>query len=766
MAEKTLAKEIVVHPRGSLSTPAKVLYVEPLGPGSSSEAESPSLVEYWYIIRHRLPLICFIALLGLLAGILISFIETPVYQARVSLEIQNPSESALNVRIGDLETEGGTISPEAYLPTQVQILQSLTLRQRTLDRLKQQQIQADLIAGPPRPSWLVRLGVVSKLPAGASQPKIPVETKVKLDDNTRIVEILCDSPSSQLAAAYANALANEYIDSNLQAHSEAINRAHEFLMQQLDEIRANFQKSEDELQAYGRSANLMFTADKESVEQEKLKETQAALSEAQAVRIQKQSDYQIANSSAADSVPQVLDNTRLSDYQSQLAGLRRQLAELSSQFTPEHPRVMQIQAQIDDLEGTLKKEQTNIVARIRNDYEAALTRERLLNSVYRNQAKVVTEQTQKTTYYNILERDADTNRKLYDSMLEKAKEADVAAAMRGNNARIIDPAEPPPLPYKPNFLFNTLIGAFSGILVGVVVVLGRQTLDRSLKAPGEAFFHLRLPELGVIPAENPILRAGQVSSNGQRKPSSLVMLSATPAAKERTKIGSVELSVWHDKSSVIAESFRSALTSILISGENGVSPRTILVSSASRAEGKTTVVTNLGIALAEIKQKVLIIDADMRQPRINEVFNLSNSWGLSDLLREKSLLAHSPLEALVQRTEIPNLYVMTSGPRTNSITNLLHSDRMVELLDRLRMEFSTILIDTPPMLQISDARILGRLVDAAILVFRAGKTSRDVAMAAKQRMTDDGIPVIGTILNAWDLKTMNRYGYGGPYSAY
>ena len=586
-------------------------------------------------------------------------------------------------------------------------------------------------------------------------------------DNTRIVEILCDSTSAQTAAAYANALANEYIASNLEAHLEAINHAHEFLKGQLDEIRANFEKSEDQLQAYGRAANLMFTADKGSVEQEKLKQTQMALSEAEAARILKQSEYQIASSSAAATVPQVLDNTRLSDYQSQLTGLRRQLAELKTQYTPDHPKVREIQAQIDDLESTLKKEEGNIVARIQNDYQAAVTREKLLKSAYGQQAQVVTQQTQKTTYYNILEREADTNRRLYDSLLEKAKEADVASAMRANNVRVIDPAEPPSTPYKPNFMWNTLIGVLTGAMVGLIVVLGHQALDRSITAPGEVSFHLRLPELGVIPAENPVMRSSYVpGNNGHKTSPALSMLPTIETAKQKNVRGTVEMTVWQDKSSMIAESFRSALTSILISGENGISPRVILISSASRAEGKTTVVSNLGLALAEIGHKVLLIDADMRQPRLNEVFNLPNNWGLSDLLREKTVLRESPLEALVQRTEVPNLFVMTSGPRTNSITNLLHSARMLELLQRLRSEFDTILIDTPPMLHISDARVLGRLVDAAILVFRAGKTNRDMALAAKRRMADDGIPVIGTILNAWDLKTMNRYGYDGSYSSY
>ncbi len=186
------------------------------------------------------------------------------------------------------------------------------------------------------------------------------------------------------------------------------------------------------------------------------------------------------------------------------------------------------------------------------------------------------------------------------------------------------------------------------------------------------------------------------------------------------------------------------------------------MSSAIRAEGKTTVVSNLGIALAEINQKVLLIDGDMRKPRLNEVFNVPNDWGLSDLLREKSSLRDCPLEALVRPTEMPGLSILTSGPGTNSISNLLYSHRMLELLQRVRSEFDIILIDTPPMLDIADARILGRLVDAAILVFRAGKTSRDAAEAAlsAKRLTDDGIPVLGTILNAWDVKSTGGYGYG------
>jgi receptor protein-tyrosine kinase len=226
----------------------------------------------------------------------------------------------------------------------------------------------------------------------------------------------------------------------------------------------------------------------------------------------------------------------------------------------------------------------------------------------------------------------------------------------------------------------------------------------------------------------------------------------------------VELVTWQDSPSALAESYRNALASILLNSSTTPRPQVIVVTSSDGEVGKSTIVSNLGIALAEINQNVLLIDADMRKPRLHQVFGVSNSWGLSDLLRERTVLKDSPLEALARPTEVPRLYVVPSGPGTLSISNLLYSGRMSELLDRFRREFDAILIDTPPMLYIPDARILGKLADAAILVIRAGHTTRDAALDAKERLIHDGVPLCGTILNRWDLKSKTRYGNYTYYS--
>ncbi|MGA2717975.1 MAG: polysaccharide biosynthesis tyrosine autokinase [Candidatus Acidiferrales bacterium] len=744
--------EIIVHPNKSQRAPTTVLYLEPLDSGAAAPETNSLLVEMWRASRAKMHWIVLIVLLGALGGFLVSLSETPTYVAHISLEIENPTET-VNLQVGG---DGATIAPESYLPTQTAVLESHTLRRRAIERLKKANLPG--FTPPDRFASLRSYLHLSPKPVSTAAPSQNLPSlKVTLNTpaNTRIVTISIESTDPNVAAAFANALANEYIDSNLQAKWDAINNARQWLSQQLEETRTKLQTSEDQLQAYSRASNLLFTGDKDSADEDKLKQIQEALSNAEAERIEKQSAYRIATSTPADSVPQVIDNAHLAEYQRQIADLRRQLADLNSQYTPEHPKVKQVQAQIDQLEATFQKERQDVLTRIRSEYESALMREKLLTGAYKSEVQIVSDQTEKTINYSILQRDVETNRQLYDTLLQKSREADIATALRGSNTRIIDPAEAPLTPSKPNFLWNTLLGSLVGLLAAVGLVITRESLDRSFKSPGDLSFHLKLPELGVIPEG-----ALNAAASYRKSPRLNVARPAAASTLEPTAtLGAVELVTWGDKSSVMAESFRSTVTSILHSVENGASPRVILVSSAIRAEGKTTVVSNLGIALAEISQKVLLIDGDMRKPRLNEVFNLPNDWGLTDLLREKSSLRDCPLDALVKRTQMPQLSILTSGPATNSISNLLYSHRMLELLQRLRSEFDIVLIDTPPMLDISDARILGRLADAAILVFRAGVTSREAAMAAKRRLIDDGIPVLGTILNAWDVKNMGGYGY-------
>jgi capsular exopolysaccharide synthesis family protein len=215
---------------------------------------------------------------------------------------------------------------------------------------------------------------------------------------------------------------------------------------------------------------------------------------------------------------------------------------------------------------------------------------------------------------------------------------------------------------------------------------------------------------------------------------------------------------------VLADSFRSTLTSILFSGENGNRPRVIALTSANPQEGKTTVASNLALALAEIGRKVLLIDADLRKPRLHEIFNVSNAWGLSDLL--DGTKPPEGLEAMVAGTVYRDLFVLPAGSAASSISNLLHSPRALDLLQRMRREFDMVIIDTPPMLQMPDARVLGRLADAVILVVRSARTTKETAAAAGQRLAEDGTRLLGTVLNEWDPRKTSHAGHDYGYRPY
>jgi capsular exopolysaccharide synthesis family protein len=473
----------------------------------------------------------------------------------------------------------------------------------------------------------------------------------------------------------------------------------------------------------------------------------------------------MAATSPPEALPDVLDDSSLRDDETNVTELRRKLAELRISLTPQNPEVRRIQAQITLMEATVKQERANILTRIKNEYEAAQNREKLMMASYLAEVKLVADQSEKTMHYGILKRDVDSQRSLYETMLQRMKEASVASALRASNIRVVDPAEPPPIPYKPNVLRYITMGLLLGICLGVSLAVVRERADRTLHDPGDIAYYLHLPELGVVPTANIELtpRGFKTTRSPQSRGAAVLDLNGHPAIQEEVPDDRVELITWVRKKSLISESFRTTLTSILFSGHNGDRPRVIVLTSASPKEGKTTVVCNLAIALAEINHKVLVIDADLRRPRIHNVFGVKNdNSGLSEFLLKQEPLDDAVLAMAARATYIPNLYVMPAGRSRFNAASLLHSERLPELLRGLRKQFDTIMIDTPPMVNIPDARVLARLADGVIMILRSAHTTRDAALLAKQRFFDDGIPVMGTILNNWNPNTPG-YGYYRNY---
>ena len=736
---------------------------------SDVESGDGSLLEYGRMLARNKGTPAIAACLGMLAGLLLSLPQTPIYQGRTSLEIESLNENFFNLREVNPTTVNSRFNTEFEIATQVKILQSRALVGKVVDALQLDRKPRFNASGGRLSAWRQALGLADPEPVPARERAIEAAAasfRVEPSRRTRIVEIVSEWPDPDLAADFSNTLADAFIEHNLEARWKSTRRSGEWLSRQLDELRVKLEKSEERLQRYARQSGLLFTDEKDSVAEQRLAQLQAELSRAQGERISKQSRFELARGVEPESLPGIVDNTTLRGYQVRLTELRRELAELDSRFTPAHQKVKGAAAQVGELEAALEAERSHIIERIRNDYEAALRRERLLADDYANQAGLVSEQAGRSIQYNIYKREVDTNRELYDNLLRRVKEAGVASAMRAGNIRIVDRAQPPRTAVKPDHRINSLLGLLGGLLLGVAFVIVSERADRTLRQPGDISNYLRVPELGVIPSSAAALGS---RSRGRRKQAA-VSASVGPAALltagQTASNEAVELTAWRQKPTLMAESFRAALTSILFAGSNGSSPEMLVVSSPSPGEGKTTVVSNLAICLSEINRRVLLIDADMRKPRVHKVFDIPNGWGLSDLLRGSGEAAdETPIEQFAVKTGIPNLYVLPSGTPTRSIPNLLHSPRTAEVLARCRREFDTVLIDTPPMMQISDARVLGRMADAVVLVLRAGQTTRGTARAAAERFRDDGTHLLGTILNSWNPST-NGYGYYDSYRCY
>jgi len=772
-------------------------------PEMQEDPNAGSLVEYWRTLRRRRGLLILLTSIGVFIALLMTLPQAPVYQARTTLEVLELNENFMNMKDVTQVAQPG-LNPSTDIPTQIQILQSESLLDITLASLaKTRKEGASLKASAqPQSEWRRILNLPEPVQREGRDEalRIAAQTlKVRSSGPTRIIEVLVDSTDGQVAAEFANRLTQNYIEQNMQARWQLSQRTGEFLTRQLDEMRIKLERSEDALQEYARRAALIFTSEKSSVSEDKLKQLQDELVKAQGDRVAKQSRWETAKSAPVESLPTILNDKSLQDYLGRLTELQRQLAELLETYTTDHPKVRRVQAQIKAVEQSIARQRTDILQGIRNEFDEAMRRERLLLADYRQQTGIVTDQGEKAIQYNILKREVDTNRQIYDSMLQRVKEASVASAIRASNVRVVDPAKAPARPYRPRLVLNALIGLVCGLFVGIGFILVTDKADRTLQEPSDIAFYLGVPELGIIPAEASVNRKRRSLLEGKRD-SALI----GDGADSQSQLGMV---TYRRKPSLMAESFRAALTSILFAGLNGTRPKTLVVTSPSPAEGKTTVACNLAIAMAETGQKVLLVDADTRKPRVHEVFDLSNEYGLTTVLRNlmpseevgisESTVAdragissemtstnsaarvHQPGEAnnavasmvpealrgLLRETEVPNLFVLPAGPSVSGATNLLYSPRLRECLGHFAAQFDMILIDTPPMLTIPDARVMGRLADGVVLVVRASKTTRDAALASRARLREDGVRVIGTIMNDWNPKR-SPGGYYGYYDGY
>jgi polysaccharide biosynthesis transport protein len=724
---------------------------------------------YGRILRKRLATILIVFFILFTMALIVTFRQRPVYRAQALLEIQKENPDIPTIKeLYELEEVS-----DAYLRTQYSILSSESLARRVIDQLHLETLPEFnarkwwQLWSRTKKSTTTQIFAVGPMPE-SSDREISQRVLERFQDRltidpvnrSRLVAVRFDSRDPELAARVVNTLAQDYIDQNLEGRWQTTERAGDWLSQQLVGVKAKLEKSEDELQSYARRNGLVFLeTDKgasENVVNQRMHELQEQFTKAQAERYEKEALYRLVQTSDAGTLPGVFDNKLIQDLSERLAELKRELAQLSTTFNPDYPRAKEIQSQIDEIKGSLEEERQRAADRIVNDYSAAVRREALVKQALAEQQKEASQIAEKSVQYNILKREVDTDRQLYDGLLQQLKAAGISAGLRASNIRIVDSAEPPANPAKPRKLLNLAVAVLLGLGLGVLAAFFQERLDDTVKGDDDVQRLFGLPSLALIPVV-PV-------SNGDRR--DIPKILPRPEAHAFNGNGTAKNSrtFWYriDRDATqyapLAEAFRSLRTSVLLSTPDRP-PSSLLVTSAQPAEGKTTVASNVAISLAQLGHRVLLVDADLRYPSQHKLFATGTGPGLVGYLT-----GQQDWRSVVTPSGSRGLDVMVCGPVPPNPCELLSSQRMGALVRSASAEYGFIILDSPPMLALADSRILAPLVDGVLLVVKSGTTPREQFTHAQSGIRNVGGNLIGVVLNNVDMRTNGYYNYG-PYGS-
>ena len=737
-----------------------------LPPLSADPGPEPAALNYRILVRKYLPVALLLIILGAFAGLAALITDTPMYKARVLLEIQNFSanlsgSSASPILVSD--DQGGV-----NLETQIRLLQSGPVVGEVVDNMLKQPAPA-----PVRPDVFAKLRHRAR--RASADPKAILEQGVMTAadsfdarpvNGTRLVELSCESTHPALAAAFLNNVASRFIQETDRSRTESAEKTNQWLTQRFEDTKVKLQQAEVNLRNFVAKSGNIFADPDHTLDDVKLTQLQGDLAKAQTDRIAKQARYQTALNSKPESVPEIAADDTYQTLRSKLEDLRNQRTILSETLTPKHYKIQRLDAQEQELLASEKDEITAVMNRLRNEYEDAARHEKLLASAYASQGGQVNAQAGNAAQYIALKRDVDNLRQMYDTTLQRINQSGAPGSLPIAPIRLVEPCSPPSAPYKPRPATTIGFGIVAGLALSVGFAFLRERADRSVKAPGTARILLNIPELGVIPA------AGKLPRNANRglfvgvkrqQPLSISgqIFSGTPVAEDR----SVVHAAWEQGVSMLAESFRTTLASLMREAGTGTSSKAIMITSPQAGDGKTTITSNLGMALAESGRRVVIVDADFRRPRIAKVFGISGSTTLEALIGGTSPVADYPLDRIAVETSTSGLWILPSYPSETHISRLIYSPRLPLILDRLRREFDVVLLDVPPILELADARVIGQFVDGVALVIRAGETDRESALAACQCLADDGVPLLGSVLNNLDPRWGKQGSYGYYYNS-
>ena len=686
------------------------------GPGSATGGNLRLLDLINSLYRHRY-LIVSVFLLVVLGAAAMTFTTTPLYSARGQLLIEEERTATLS-GLDDIIAADYLLDPEPYYQTQYRILTGHEFARRVMGKLD---LGGSAEFGHDGP---LDDGLVDAFAARITVAPIP---------QSRLVNVSFVSSEPEFAARAVNMVVNEYVAQNLELRQQTTQNSLDWLSTEIARQQQKVEDGEGAMAEYRERNDALSLEDRQNIVVSRLNQLNEAVTRAKTARVQRETVYQqvqgIEPTLSAESLPAVLQSAYIQSVKSRLADLQREKATLAQRYGDKYPDIIKVNASIADVAQQLEMEVARAVEGVRNDYRSAVAEERILTSALEDQKQAAMELNRKNVGYTVLQREAGSNRQLYETLLQRQKEMEVVSNSLANNVRVIERARVPAAPFSPNPFRALTLALFAGLALSIGLALGIDRLDDTIKTP-EDVKRMRLPLLGVVPA----VKKGQ-----------------TPEVSRATI-------------DQYGEAFRAFRTSMALSaGAQGT--RVILVTSAQPLEGKTTTACNLARALAHGGARVLLIDADMRRPGVHANFGLENPRGLSDVLNGRV-----PVQQVVQRLAEPSLWVLTAGRPPANPSELLGSMRMNAMMTNARTgAFDWVIVDTPPVLAVTDALILTPWVTGVAVVVGSEMTSRSHVDRVMETLAPSAPRVLGIVLNRVDL-VRNKYYYsryyGPTYKAY
>lgn len=718
-------------------------------PMDMNSVQEVHLSHYANIIYKRWKVAASVVLAVMIVAYVLSKLATPLYRSEVVLQVERERSSAITVD----DLMGIEPSSQQFLQTQFALIKSRGLAERVVDDLG---LLNDPIFNPEGTKGksdeelkIIKSSLKGRVQGGISVS--PIEW-------TSLVQVSYVDSDPRVAQKVVNGIGESYIRMTIERTHDAVRQTSGYLTSQIDQLTADIEDAEKQLQRYRESKDITSLDESSNITVAKLNEISRTFTAAQSDRIQKEITWQTIGSANPESIPEVVNDSVLVQQRTQLGTLQNQYSQKLAAFKPEHPEMVSIQNQIDKtrqaIVGATQEAMTKARATARTQYESALSREKSLAKALEEQKRVTMDLNASALASSSLQSTIDSRKGLLGDLVRRLSETEVTARVRGqdgSNIVIVSRADVPGVRFNESLRRNMRNAFPLGVVLGLAAIFFLEYLDRSLKSAEDVERTTGFASLGVIPSTRVARRGYGYYTYGS---SAARLRSVT----DDPRSSNIDLLPHSSPRSPIAEAYRAFRTALLLSSAR--SPKVVVVTSTSPREGKTTTAVNLAVVIAQMGRPVLLIDGDLRKPRLHKVLGGAKSEGLVN-----HLAIDTPIADIIQETQVPNLFYIGSGPIPPNPSELLGSEKMSQLIEQLRELYAYVVIDSPPVLAVTDSIIVASHADGVILCVRGGATPRDLVQRTAERLRQNNVSVLGTLLNSLDLKH-HGYSYAKQYYEY